>query len=355
MPSKKTTTKITPSNQKNQLIIDQFNKLITQIKFQIDNAADKKEERIHQFRLQQMNKILKIIKNYPREIKSGDELKDMKGVGKGTIARIDEILKKGKLKELVGLSAQQKHVDVIDELEKIIGIGRKTANALVKEHKIKSIEQLKKKIDSGKIEVNDKVKLGLKYYGVVQQGIPRTEMMKMDKLILKEVKKVDLSLHGIICGSYRRQKLVSNDIDVLITHPDIKTKKDLANLKDKENHLKLLIKRLKKKGFLLDDMTDKNPESKYMGFCRLNKNTAVRRIDIRYVPYQSYYPALLYFTGSAEFNQKMRGLAVSLDYKLNEYGLYKVKDDELLKRIKVTSEEDIMNKLGMEYVEPQYR
>ena len=84
-----------------------------------------------------------------------------------------------------------------------------------------------------------------------------------------------------------------------------------------------------------------------MGFCKSDK---VRRIDIRYVPYKSYYSALLYFTGSGEFNRNMRTVAISLGYKLNEYGLYKNG-----KKIKVKSEKDIFNELGMEYVDPSKR
>ena len=36
------------------------------------------------------------------------------------------------------------------------------------------------------------------------------------------------------------------------------------------------------KPLLIDDMTDKNIVTKYMGFCKY-KNNPVRRIDIRYV------------------------------------------------------------------------
>ena len=86
-----------------------------------------------------------------------------------------------------------------------------------------------------------------------------------------------------------------------------------------------------------------------MGFCKL-KNKEVRRIDIRFVPFQSYYSALLYFTGSYQLNQEMRQIAKKLGYKLNEYGLYKNK-----KLIKVNSEKDIFDKLKMKYKEPKYR
>ena len=52
-------------------------------------------------------------------------------------------------------------------------------------------------------------------------------------------------------------------------------------------------------------MTDKNISFKYMGFCKY-KNYPVRRMDIIFVPFESYYPALLYFTGSRELTLQMR-------------------------------------------------
>ena len=47
------------------------------------------------------------------------------------------------------------------------------------------------------------------------------------------------------------------------------------------------------------------------------------RIDIRLIPYNSLYYSLLYFTGSGDFNQRMRKLAKKLGFKFNEYGLFK--------------------------------
>ena len=42
-----------------------------------------------------------------------------------------------------------------------------------------------------------------------------------------------------------------------------------------------------------------------MGFCKY-KNNLIRRIDIRLIPFESIYAAILYFTGSYELNKIMR-------------------------------------------------
>jgi DNA polymerase/3'-5' exonuclease PolX len=88
-----------------------------------------------------------------------------------------------------------------------------------------------------------------------------------------------------------------------------------------------------------------------MGFCRLNNNTPIRRLDIRFIPYESYYYAQLYFTGPKDFNRKMRQVALDMGYTLNEYGLY----DEKGKSFVVKSEKEIFELLNMEYLSPNLR
>ena len=81
------------------------------------------------------------------------------------------------------------------------------------------------------------------------------------------------------------------------------------------------------------------------------KKSKPRRIDIRLIPLESYYSALLYFTGSKDFNTNMRLNAIAHEYTLNEYGLY----DSNGKMFKVNSEKDIFDLLGMEYITPDKR
>jgi DNA polymerase/3'-5' exonuclease PolX len=100
---------------------------------------------------------------------------------------------------------------------------------------------------------------------------------------------------------------------------------------------------------IIDAMTDKKIKTKFMGFSRYLDNYP-RRIDIRFISYDSYPAALLYFTGSGDFNKKMRQIAKNKGYKLSEYGLFK---DDIM--IKVETERDIFHKLDMEYLPPRLR
>lgn len=107
---------------------------------------------------------------------------------------------------------------------------------------------------------------------------------------------------------------------------------------------------------LVDNLTDFDNKTKYMGFSKLSRKP-VRRVDVRFVPYESYYYALLYFTGSYQLNTQMRIISKQKGYKLNEYGLFKIKEDGTVsnRKIKVKSEKDIFKKLGMDYLEPNQR
>ena len=87
-----------------------------------------------------------------------------------------------------------------------------------------------------------------------------------------------------------------------------------------------------------------------MGFAKY-KDNPFRRIDIRFVSHDVYPSAMLYFTGSAELNLKMRKIAKKLKLKLSEYGLTKEDGTRLL----ISSEYDVFKILNIEYLPPNLR
>jgi DNA polymerase/3'-5' exonuclease PolX len=347
----------------NALIIDQFSQLVKQIEAEYLNSQvenDIKEMKMHKFRLQKVKSILAILRKIDFEITDPDDLKGIRDIGKGTISRIKEILETGHLSELKGKYDKKKQakIDSIQELQKVIGIGSSNAKKLVTQYNIRSIAELKKAIKTGKIKVNKVILLGLKYYGIVEGNIPRKEIIDIEKYLTSEAKKIDTNLEIMICGSYRRGKKTSGDVDVLIYHPKVKTSKQIIhpqkyNLKP---YLEVFVDELTNDGFLLDNMTDKNYNIKYMGFCKYKSNP-VRRIDIRYIPYNSLPTAMLYFTGPYELNTIMRTAAKKRGMILNEYGLYKIDKDhaDIRTPIKITSEADVFKTLGMDYLTPEER
>ena len=351
----------------NDIILNEFSNLIVFVQYQLKQYKeknDKKQVNINTFKLRQIKNIFNIIKNYPDKItkKNYLELKEIDGIGKGTIDRIKEILETKKLSELDDFKKTSEtknfknETKIISELLEIVGVGPSKAKEFF-DQGVTGIKDLKKKIKQKKIEVNEKVQLGLKYHGVYKVNIPRQEIDKIYKLITKIIKEInknnnlddDNKYIFEICGSYRREKPVSNDIDILLTK--------LGDKDEATDHLKSFVKKLKKpikendnKKILVDDITDKNIETKYMGFSKF-KDCPIRRIDIRFIQYESYHYALLYFTGSSDLNKKMREIAKSKGYKLSEYGLF----DKNNKKFKIKSERDVFKKLGLEYLPPRLR
>ena len=79
-----------------------------------------------------------------------------------------------------------------------------------------------------------------------------------------------------------------------------------------------------------------------------------RRIDIMYTKPEEYPFAIFYFTGSSEFNQRVRKEILDRGMTINEYSL---KDNETKKKVNHTflKEKDIFDYLGYEYVRPEDR
>ena len=333
----------------NEILIIIFNKLIKINEYLSRTSNDPKYKFQNEFRIRSLKTGLRVIKNFQNEITDINQLKGITGIGKGILDRVDEIIKTKKLKELDELC---KDIDCLnlgkknikDELLNIIGVGESLVDKLINIHKITSVKDFIELVKKEKIKVSNTVKLGIKYYKKLKFDIPRQEITKTLDFLEKKIDEIDDSIIIQICGSYRRQKLTSNDIDVLVTIPTLLTE----NKQEEEIIIQEIVKKLHNDNFLIDDITPESTD-KYMGFCKYN-NFPIRRIDIRFIPFLSWYPAILYFTGSKELNLIMRNKAKKLGYKLNEYGIYKNN-----KNIYVESEKEIFDLLDMKYLEPQER
>ena len=332
----------------NQLIIDQLEKLIEHTKKQLATTKGKERTR-HQYRLRSFVNALKAIKNYPHPITSGKQLLSIKGIGKGVASRIDQIIQEHALSEISEeTSILQQHYSTIEQLTQITGIGPSLAQKLVKDG-ITSIEDLRQKVRQGVIELPHHALVGLRWYEDFQKKIPREEIARLEQILRYLATSVEQQIKLCICGSYRRGLSQSGDIDVLITHPTIKTSEQL--IASPRNYLKEMVELVTREGFIIDHLTTQG-KTKYMGVIRLKSECPARRIDIRFVPYRSWATAVLYFTGSKNFNTAMRTHAIKMGYKLNEYGLFKLPK---LIRIFTLTERDIFRILRLKYLSPNQR
>ena len=289
------------------------------------------------FKARAYTNVIKQIGELTRPIKTVD---DVGKLGKGIKERIELIIKQGYLEETKEALENTSQFDAIEAFSNIMSIGPVKAKALVTEHNIKSIDELRK----NQHLLNDKQKMGLRYYEDFLERIPRNEMDMHLQHIEKAIKQHDPDMTFQIVGSYRRGVLSSGDIDVLVTHPE-----------NKKDAFEKIIKHLKTTGYLVDDFA--SGKEKYLGVSKLENYPVNRRIDILYMDPHRFPFALLYFTGDKGFNVQLRNRALSLGYSLSEHGLKYtsgpnkngIVDDDF------KSERDIFTFLKAQYVEPKNR
>jgi DNA polymerase/3'-5' exonuclease PolX len=122
-----------------------------------------------------------------------------------------------------------------------------------------------------------------------------------------------------------------------------------------------LVELMEREGLLVGHLTS-HGNTKYMGVCRADANAGSnvnenpgRRIDIRFVPYDSMGAAILYFTGSGTFNKLMRFRANQRGYTLNEYGLFHYNNGIKGEQVPTPTEQDVFSILRFLYLEPELR
>ncbi|KAK2586716.1 hypothetical protein KPH14_011751 [Odynerus spinipes] len=283
-----------------------------------------------------------------KRVKSGEEARKLPGIGPKIAQKVDEYLQTGKLRKLEEINKDENNV-AINLLTRVSGIGPAKAKELV-DAGIKNLDSLRKHQD----KLNHVQKIGLKYFDDFEKKIPRAEIAEIEHIFKKYIHELSKEYVITICGSYRRGKEESGDIDVLITHPSYTSEE--RESKKKVDLLKNIVENLEKNKLITDTISI--GPTKFMGVCRIpgDESKPFRRLDIRLVPYDQYYCAVLYYTGSDLFNKNMRAHALKKKYTLNEYTLKRLTEEGVPGEAeKITSEKDIFRILGLPYKEPKDR
>ncbi|KAJ1529363.1 hypothetical protein ONE63_006151 [Megalurothrips usitatus] len=285
------------------------------------------------------------ISKHPERLTSGDEAHKLEGVGQKISEKISEYLSTGKLKKLE-LIHQDDTSTAIQLLTRVSGIGPAKAKELV-DSGVKTIEDL----NENKDKLNHHQLIGLKYFSDFEKKIPRDEIENIEQILQDHISALDSNYIMTICGSYRRGKSESGDIDVLITHPCF-TSDDSA--KTKSHLLRDVVKCLRDYGLICDTISC--GDVKFMGACRLSTDGTVRRLDIRLTPHDQYWCSILYFTGSDMFNKDMRTHALQKGYTLNEYSLRPIGSTGVAgEPVFLSSERDIFDYIDYSYKTPEER
>jgi len=261
---------------------------------------------------------------------------NIEGVGESIEKVIDDFLASGSSQRLKQMHEDDKEdeLKVLELFQSYYGIGPSTAKKFYDEG-YRTIQDLMDHANLSEAQT-----IGIIWHDHIQQRIPRGEI----DLIRERIGYLldPYGIKWIIAGSYRRQEPLSGDVDILVEE-----REDL-NMQG----LVLLLSSILPAKLALGD-------TKFMGIVRLSKNYYGHRIDIRMVSAQAFPFALMYFTGSQQFNILMRQRALDLGYTLNEYALISKSTNEEGEveevHYMVDDESDIFDLLGLLYVPPQER
>ena len=274
-----------------------------------------------------------------------------------SIQKINEIIKTGNLSKAIEISEDPK-VIAITELTKIPEIGPAKADKLYSEG-ITTIAQLTEAYKQDNSLLNGKQAIGLKYYSDLEKRIPRLEMDSWNEffnvllnLTIKSMKNKPEGVKMQLVGSYRREAESSGDIDILLTS------------KNPDEGKKLMTEYIKQ--LLKTDNFDKSlvfssGTTKFMGLGKIEDY--YRHVDIFYYSENEYPFALLFSTGSGQFNIEMRADAIKKGYSLSEKELINRNGSKITKeeyksdigKDYPTEEKDIFDFLALKYIEPKNR
>jgi DNA polymerase (family 10) len=296
------------------------------------------------FRINSYRTVARILGELPADVATlldSGELAETPGIGKSSLAKIEEFVKTGEI---------QAHRDLLAripasllELLNIPGVGPKTVKAFYHDLHVRSLDDLKKALDDEQVETLPG--FGPKKAEAIRKGIEFVEKatgrIRLDQAMLAAGIVADFlkQLPGVDrvqpAGSLRRRAETVGDVDILVcgNATSGETAEQILNTFAKAPFVERVLGAGGTKASIL-----------------LRTQASPVQVDVRVVPPESFGAAAQYFTGSKAHNIRLREIAVKAGLKLNEYGLFKDED-----RIAGTTEDEIYAKLRLEYVPPLLR
>ena len=303
-----------------------------------DEIADLLEiEGANRFRIRAYRNAAHTLRDLPQEVAEmldkGEDLTELPGIGEDLAAKIKEIVETG---TAAALEEHRKAVPAtLTELLRIPGIGPKRVKALYHDLGIRTLEQLQKAAQEGRVK-------GLQGFGekterhILDQLKARVSEERRFKLavatqyaeaLIAYLKDSPGVKQVVAAGSYRRAKDTIGDLDLLVTASS---------------------------GSPVMDRFVAYPEVEEVlahGPTKASVRLACKlQVDVRVVPKESYGAALQYFTGSKAHNVTLRQLAQQLGLKINEYGVFKGDQS-----VAGATEESVYGSVGLPWIPPELR
>ena len=262
-------------------------------------------------------------------------LKQVAGIGSGTLSKIEEILDTGSCSELHKLRAR---IPVgLLELLKLRSLGPQRIKQLWKELAITSMAELETAITAEKLRAlaGFGPKTELKILDSIRFYRERTGRIRLDRALelaeslLDRLTRTSAISKGEVAGSLRRRRETIGDLDLLVISDSP------AGVRDE------LMRH--------DDVRQLVNDGETKITVRLEGEL---NCDVRILARESFGAGLQYFTGSKEHNVVLRERARRQGFSISEYGLFTIEDES---KICGAEEAEIYQHLGLAFVAPELR
>ncbi|MEW6214846.1 MAG: DNA polymerase/3'-5' exonuclease PolX [Nitrospirota bacterium] len=264
-----------------------------------------------------------------------EELIKIPGIGQDLAGKIEEYVKTGRLQFYEDLKKEVP--EGLSILLSIPSLGPKTAKLLFERLRVKDLETLEQLAREHKLRglpgIKEKTEENiLKGIEMLKRGMERQpigRVLPIANNILEHLSKKAPVKKISLAGSIRRWKDTIKDIDILATSEN---PKEVMNAFVHLPHVKdILMHGPTKSSIIIHEGL---------------------QVDLRVVEEDSFGAALAYFTGSKAHNIRLREMAMKSGLKINEYGIFRERDD---KKLGGKEEEDVYRILGIPYIPPELR
>ncbi len=308
------------------------NKELAEIFEKIGKALEFKGE--NQFKVLAYKKASRVIKDLTvdiEEVWKKGKLREIPGIGEGIAKKIDEYLRTGRMKKYE--EAMQGVPEELLELMDVQSLGPRTLKLAYDKLGVKTLKDLERVIEDGSLarlpgmgqKKVENIKEGLKIFKQRAERIPISIALPLVEKIIEYLKE---DVNQIApAGSLRRMKETVGDIDVLATAKD--GEKIIEKFCKFPDVQKVLAKGTTKGSIIVKG-----------GY----------QVDLRIVPEESFGAALQYFTGSKAHNIKLRTIAKSQNLKVSEYGVFRGEE-----KIAGLTEEEVYGVFDLPWIPPEIR
>jgi DNA polymerase (family 10) len=274
------------------------------------------------------------------KIVTENRLAEVRGIGESIQQKVVELVTTGNLKYYDELKASIPAG--FAELLQIPGMGPKKIKALYEKLGVTSVEELEAACREGRVSPLDR--FGEKTQAKILEGIQfkrqysarhlLDEALAAAEPILERLREHPDVIRCSTGGSLRRWRETIGDIDFLVSS--------------------------KKPSNVIDFFTTQPGVLNVSARGDTKASVIVTggiQADLRVVDDAEYPFALAYFTGNKEHNIVMRQRAIARGLRLNEYGLFRSKEEtrDPKLRLPCRTEEEIFAELGLSYVPPELR